>query len=192
MSKSSPSSRRSSLASCAEATKPPQPAARASPPRRNTCGYVAGDADLLQVGTPTGWSRRSRPGPSAWWPIALAASAAALSILLPPEAWTVNMATPSFEAERRRPDGVGDVVELQVQKHFTAGRGEIADDPGPFGREELLAYFVGGDRFAEGLDGLASLRGAGDIQRHDEPISDSASAHSLTQLMRALNRAAVP
>ncbi len=58
-----------------------------------------------------------------------AASTAALSILLPPEAWTVSMLTPSSAAAlTAAANGVGNVVELQVQKDFTAGGDEIAND----------------------------------------------------------------
>jgi len=69
-------------------------------------------------------------------------------------------------------DGVGDVVELQVQKDFTAGGDEIADDLRAFGGEQLLAYFVEIGRFANGVNDLASLRGGGEVERHDEPIPD--------------------
>ena len=101
----------------------------------------------------------------------LAASTAAFSILLPPEAWTVSMLTPSSAAERdRRRDGVRDVVIFQVEKHLPAGGDQVADDLRPLGREELFPDLVGGCGVADGLDDLAGLRGARDIERHYEPV----------------------
>ncbi len=49
-------------------------------------------------------------------------------------------------------NGVGDVVELQVQKDFTAGGDELPDELRAFGRKQLLANFVGGGRVADALD----------------------------------------
>ena len=67
--------------------------------------------------------------------------------------------------------GVWDVVEFQVEKNLTAGGDQIAYDLRPLSRKELLPYFVSAGRFANGLNDLAGLRGAGYVQRHDEPIS---------------------
>ena len=65
---------------------------------------------------------------------------------------------------------MGDIVELQVEKDFTAGGDEVADDLRSLGGEQLLADFVGGGGVADGLDDALRLAGAGDVQRHDEPI----------------------
>ena len=67
-------------------------------------------------------------------------------------------------------DGVRDVVEFQVEEDLAAGGDEFADELRPLGGEELFADFIGGSGLADGLNDLASLGGAGDVQRHDEPI----------------------
>ena len=67
--------------------------------------------------------------------------------------------------------GVRDVVELQVEKDLTARGNQLADELRPLGGEELFSNFIGGSRFADGLDQLASLGGARNIERHDQPIS---------------------
>ena len=67
-------------------------------------------------------------------------------------------------------DGVGDVVELQVEKDFTAGSDKVADHLRPLGGEELLANFVGAGGVAYRLDDALGVGGAGNVQRHDEPV----------------------
>src|SRR5580698_2030773 len=94
-----------------------------------------------------------------------AASTAALSILLPPEAWTVSMLTLSSAAERTAAATV-----LEVEEDLTAGSDQVADELRPLRGEELFANFVGGGGLADGLYQLASLGGAWDVKRHNKPI----------------------
>ena len=46
-----------------------------------------------------------------------------------------------------------------------------SNDLRPFGRKPLLTNFIGAGRFADGLDDLAGLRGARNVERHNEPVS---------------------
>ncbi len=39
-------------------------------------------------------------------------------------------------------DGVGNVVEFEVEKNFTAGSHQVANDLGPLGRKQLLTDFI--------------------------------------------------
>ena len=68
-------------------------------------------------------------------------------------------------------NGVRDVVEFKVQKDFTAGGNQLAHELRPFGGKKLFSYLISGYSVAKGLDDLASLGGARDIERHDQPIS---------------------
>ena len=68
-------------------------------------------------------------------------------------------------------NGVRDVVIFKVQKHFTAGRNQLAHELRSFGGEKLFSYLISGYGVAKGLDDLASLGGARDIERHDQPIA---------------------
>ncbi len=76
---------------------------------------------------------------------------------------------------RRRPDRAGycvrDVVVFKVEEDLPAGGYQVAHNLGPLGREELFPDLVGSCCFANGLDDLACLGSARDIERHDEPIS---------------------
>ena len=66
--------------------------------------------------------------------------------------------------------GVGDVVELEVEKNLPAGGDQVAHNLGPLGREELFPDLVGNCGLADGLYDLAGLGGARNIERHNEPI----------------------
>ena len=74
-----------------------------------------------------------------------------------------------------RPDGSGNgvwnIVEFQVEKDLPAGGNQFADEVRPFRSKQLFANFVSGSRFAYGLNQRASLGGAWDVKRHDQPIS---------------------
>jgi hypothetical protein len=39
-------------------------------------------------------------------------------------------------------DGVRNVVEFEVEKNFTAGSHQVANDLGPLGRKQLLTDFI--------------------------------------------------
>ena len=62
---------------------------------------------------------------------------------MPPEAWTVNMLTVEFCGfSDGVSDGIGNVVEFEVEKNFTAGSHQVANDLGPLGRKQLLTDFI--------------------------------------------------
>ena len=57
--------------------------------------------------------------------------------------------------------GVGDVVELQVEKHFRAGRAEFTDDVRPAADKQLLADLERADKGGEFLGEFQGLLRAG-------------------------------
>ena len=81
------------------------------------------------------------------------------------------MLTPKL---RGRLDGCGygiwDVVELEVEKNLPAGGDQVAHNLGPLGREELFPDLVSSCGLADGLNDLAGLGGARNIERHNQPI----------------------
>lgn len=65
-------------------------------------------------------------------------------------------------------DGVGDVVEFEVEEDAEAGFTGIADYAGAFSAEELEADFDPGDAAVEGAEDFAGLAAVGDVEGEDE------------------------
>ena len=94
-----------------------------------------------------------------------AAAVAAASIAWPPAAWTVRIAGASG-AERldRFGDGIGDVVQLEVEEQGQPERGDAPDALRSLRGEELQPQLHAAGMVA---DGLAMRSGAGEVWRVD-------------------------
>ena len=173
MANPSPSDWRSARASWAEATNPPQPAARASAPRRSTwVKDVSGNPHFLQVGIREAGQHGDRQHHRLSGGLAGGLDGG-LQHLAAAGGVHGQHADAQFGGRtHRRGDGVGDVVIFQVEKHLPAGGDQVADDLRPLGREQLFSDLVSGCGVVDGLDDLAGLRGARDIERHNEPVFD--------------------
>ncbi len=80
---------------------------------------------------------------------------------------------------RRRPlDGVGNVVQLEIEKNLTAGGGEPARERKAFfGIGKLHADLIEGGGVADALDEPLGLADIGHIERDDEPVARRERGH---------------
>ena len=102
-----------------------------------------------------------------------AAALASSIIARPPAAWTVRIAgCERVERLHRLGDGVGDVVELEVEEDRQAERGHLADAVGAVGREEFEAELDPADM---GPDLGGNGFGAVEIGRVDRDVDRAAS-----------------
>ena len=88
-------------------------------------------------------------------------------------------------AERRRRahalrDRVADIVQLEVEKHLLAGRGEAGGERQTARIGELIADLVEADRIPEALDEPFGLRKGGKVEGDDEAVARG-QAHEACQ-----------
>ena len=88
--------------------------------------------------------------------------------------------------------GVGDVVELQVEKHFRAGRAEFTDDVRPAADKQLLADLERADKGGEFLGEFQGLLRAGQVERDDDRIVHGGSLVGCGWIVRRFRRSTAP
>ena len=89
-----------------------------------------------------------------------------------------NVAPSSGRLCGRPLDGVGDVVQLEIEKNLLAGRREpICEGKAPTAIGELHADLIESRGIADALDDALGLGGVGHVESDDQPVARLPHAH---------------